>query len=53
MSDYTEGGDQISQGLCKREGKVTDVFVLVISIARWNQMHIGSAPWNNESVAIR
>jgi len=32
------------EGLCSREGKFKDGFVLVISIAIWNQMHIGSAP---------
>ena len=40
------------EGLCKREGKVGDRFVLVISISRWNQMHIGNVPWNNESVIV-
>jgi len=40
------------EGLCKREGKVIDGFVLVISIARWNQMHMGSVPYNNELVTV-
>ena len=32
------------KGLCRREGKVEDGFVLVISISRWNQMHIFCVP---------
>lgn len=40
------------EGLCSREGKVADMFVLAISIARWNQMHIGSAPKNNETITV-
>ena len=47
-----ERGDWIPEGLCSREGKVIDGFVLVISIIRWNQMHIGSPPWNNEPITI-
>jgi len=45
-------GDRIPEGLCNREWKVKDGFVLVISIVRWNQMYIGIAPWNNELVTI-
>jgi len=41
------------EGLRSREGKVVDIFFLVISISRWNQMHIGSVPWNNEPITIR
>ncbi len=40
------------EGLCSREGKSGDGFLLVIRITRWNQMHIGSAPWNNELVIV-
>ena len=40
------------EGLCSREGKVGDTFVFVISIAKWNQMYIGSVPWNNELVDV-
>lgn len=40
------------KGLCSREGKVGDGFVLVSSISRWNQMHIGSVPWNNELITV-
>ena len=46
MSDYTEGGDGFPERLCSREGKVMDVFVLVISISIW------SAPWNNKMVTV-
>jgi len=28
-----------------------DIF-LVIRIAKWNQMHNGSVPWNNEPITI-
>ena len=38
---------------CSREGKVWDILVLVISVARWNYMHIGSAPRNNEPVTVQ
>ena len=41
------------EGLCSREGKVGDILVLVINIVRWNQMHIGSVPWNNESITVQ
>ena len=44
--------DVFPKGIYKREGKEGDGFVLVISIAIWNQMHIGSVPWNNESVNV-
>lgn len=40
------------EGLCIREGKALDGFVLVISISRWNQMHIGSVPWDSEPVTV-
>ena len=40
------------EGLCSREGKVEDIFVLVINISRWNQMDIGNVPWNNEAITI-
>jgi len=40
------------EGLCRKEGRDEDIFVLVIRISIWNQMHIGSMPWNNESVII-
>jgi len=39
-----EGVNGLLEGLRSREWKVGDGFVLVISIAIWNQMHIGSAP---------
>jgi len=32
------------EGLCSREGKVADIFIFVIRISKWNQMHIGSVP---------
>jgi len=47
-----KGVTGLPEGLCSREGKVRDIFVFVISIAKWNQMHIGSVPWNNESVVV-
>jgi len=40
------------KGLYSREGKVIDGFFLVISIAIWNHMHIGSVPWNNEPETV-
>jgi len=52
VSDYTKGVTVLLEGLFSREGKVGDEFVLVISIARWNHMQFGSAPWNNESTII-
>ena len=36
VSDYMEGVTRLPEGLCSKEGKVTDGFVLVISIAKWN-----------------
>lgn len=47
-----KGVTKLPEGLCSREGKVGDGFVLVISIVRWNQMHIGSVPWNNKMVTV-
>ena len=47
-----KGVAKFPEGLCSREGKVEDIFVLVISIAKWNQMHNGSLPWNNEAIPI-
>ena len=41
------------EGLCSREGNVGEWIFLGIIISRWNRMHIGSAPWNNESVAYQ
>ena len=52
VSDYSKEVTRLPDGLCSREGKVVDILVLVISIARWNQMHIGSEPWNNEPVTF-
>jgi len=37
---------------CSREGKADNIFVLIISISRWNQIHIGSTPSNNEPITI-
>jgi len=37
--------------LCIREGKDVDIF-FVISITKWNHMHIGSAPRNDEPVIV-
>jgi len=48
-----EGVTRLPKGLCRREGKAVDIFVLVISIAKWNQMHIGSVPWDNEWVNVQ
>jgi len=53
VSDCTEGVTEFPKGLCRREGKVRDIFVLVIRISRWNHMHIGSVPQNNETVTVR
>ena len=47
-----KGVIEFPEGLCSREGKVGDGFVLVISIAIWNDMHVGSVPWNNESITV-
>ncbi len=44
VSDFTKGLTKFPEGLSSKEGKVGDVFVLVIRITRWNKMHIGSAP---------
>ena len=44
VSDYTEGLTGLPERLCSKEGKVGDGFFFVISISRWNQMHIGSTP---------
>lgn len=48
-----KGVNKLPEEICSREGKVRDGFVLVISIARWNQMHIGSAPQDNKPVTVR
>ena len=53
VSDYIEGLIRLPKGLSSIEWKVVDGFVLVISIIRWNQMYIGSTPWNNEPVTTR
>jgi len=50
--DAREGVTRLPEGLCSREGKVKDIFVLVISISRSNQIHIGSVPWNNGLVTV-
>jgi len=47
-----KGVAEFPKGLCSREGKLRDGSILVISIARWNQMHIGSVPWNNDLVTV-
>ena len=47
-----KGVTGLPEGICSREGKVGDIFFFVISIARWNEMHIGSAPWNNKMVTV-
>ena len=36
------GVKEFLEGMCRREGKSGDGFVLAIKIYRWNQMHIGS-----------
>lgn len=43
---------EMPKGLCSKEMKVGNKFVFVIRIARWNQVHIVSVPWNNESVTV-
>ena len=48
-----KGVTRLPEGLCSREGKVEDILVLVISITRWNQMHIGSVSWNNEPIIVQ
>ena len=35
-----------------RKERSENIFFLVISIAIWNQIRIGSVPWNNELVTI-
>jgi len=52
VSDCIEGWPEFPKGLCSREGNAGNGFFLVISIARWNHMHIGRAPWNNKSVIV-
>lgn len=47
-----KGVTGLLEGLCSREGMTADIFVLVSSISRWNQMHIGSVPWNSEPVTV-
>jgi len=47
-----KGVNEFPKGLCGRGGKAKDGFVLGISIARWNHIHIRSVPWKNESVTI-
>jgi len=47
-----KGVTVLPEGLCSREGKVGDGLALVINITRWNQMHIGSVPWNNKLVTF-
>jgi len=42
----------LPEGLCSREGKVKNIFVLVIIIAIRNHMHIGNVPWNNEPIIV-
>lgn len=51
-SDCMEGLTGLLKELCGREGKARDIFVLVISITRRNQMHIGSTPWKNEPIMV-
>jgi len=52
VCDAQKGVTEFAKGLCSREGKVGEGFFLVISIARWNQMHIGSVPQKNELVTV-
>jgi len=52
VSDCTEGVIGLLEGLSGRDGEAMDIFVSVIHIARWNQMHIGSVPCNNESITV-
>lgn len=47
-----KGVTSFPEGLCNREGKSSDIFVLIMRISRWNQIHTGSLPWNNESVTV-
>lgn len=48
-----KGVNGMPEGLCRREGKVGDIFSLFISIARCNQIHISIVPWNNELVIVQ
>ena len=50
VSRCTKGVKTLLEGLCSKEGKVGDGFVLVIRISIWNHMHFGSVPCNNESL---
>jgi len=53
VSDYTEGGDRIARGTVYQRRECWGIYIFfVINISRWNKMHIGSAPWNNESLTI-
>ena len=47
-----KGVNGLLKGLCSREGKDGDGF-FVITSSRWNQMHIGSVTWNNESIIVQ
>jgi len=47
-----KGVAELSKGLCSKEGKFGGWTFFVNRIAIWNQMHIGSVPWNNESVTV-
>ena len=42
------GVTRFPKGLCSREEKFRNGFVLVISITKWNHMHIGNMTYNNE-----
>jgi len=48
-----EGDDRFPKELYSIEEKVMDIFVLFISIVKWNEMDNGSVPWNNEPVTVR
>ena len=48
----TRKGVTVFPRLCSREGKAEDIFGLFMSISKWNHMHIGSVPWNNESIIV-
>jgi len=41
-----------SRGCVAEKGRTWNTLILVISISRWNQKHIGSVIWNNESITI-
>jgi len=47
-----KGVTRFLEGLCSREGKTEDIFVFVMRLARWNQMHIGSVPWDNDPITV-